>query len=100
MAAVLRPARWLVDQPTFFLPDGSSFKVRLTMVMRQEDERWKTVHGHSSVGVPDEEGRAAAAVVAVGDFRGSGVVTAQGGNVAHDGDLRHLRSDSRGNVDL
>jgi ketosteroid isomerase-like protein len=46
---------WLVDQPTFAFPDGSSFKVRLTTVMRQEDGRWKIVHGHFSVGVPDEE---------------------------------------------
>jgi hypothetical protein len=28
---------------------------RLTAVLRREDERWKVVHMHVSVGVPDEE---------------------------------------------
>ena len=46
---------WVVDEPTFVLPDGSSFKTRITFVMRQEGGRWKLVHGHFSVGVPDEE---------------------------------------------
>ena len=46
---------WLVDEPTFFFPDGSSMDARLTAVIRQEDGRWKLVHMHVSVGVPDEE---------------------------------------------
>jgi SnoaL-like domain len=46
---------WVVDQPTFFFPDGSAIQTRLTAVMRQEDGRWKLVHAHFSVGVPDEE---------------------------------------------
>ena len=46
---------WVVDQPTFFFPDGSAFRTRLTAVMQQEDGRWKIVHAHFSVGVPDEE---------------------------------------------
>lgn len=46
---------WLVDEPAFVFPDGSSFQTRLTAVMRQEDGRWKLVHMHVSVGVPDEE---------------------------------------------
>ncbi len=45
---------WFVDEPTFF-PDGSSMDTRLTAVMHQEDGRWKLVHMHVSVGVPDEE---------------------------------------------
>jgi len=49
------PAAWVVDEPTFTFPDGSSVRVRLTAVMRREDERWKIVHAHFSVGVPDEE---------------------------------------------
>jgi ketosteroid isomerase-like protein len=46
---------WVVDNPTFVFPDGSAFQTRLTAVMHQEDGRWKLVHAHFSVGVPDEE---------------------------------------------
>ncbi len=46
---------WFVDEPTFFFPDGSSMDTRLTAVMHQENGRWKLVHMHASVGVPDEE---------------------------------------------
>jgi len=46
---------WVVDQPTFVFPDGSAIETRLTAVLRQEDGRWKLVHMHVSVGVPDEE---------------------------------------------
>jgi hypothetical protein len=46
---------WVVDQPTFFFPDGSSMRTRLTSVMHQEDGSWRLVHMHVSVGVPDEE---------------------------------------------
>jgi SnoaL-like domain len=46
---------WVVDEPTFFFPDGSGMHTRLTAVMRWEDGRWKLVHMHVSVGVPDEE---------------------------------------------
>ena len=46
---------WVVDEPTFFFPDGSGMQTRLTAVMHREDERWKLVHMHVSVGVPDEE---------------------------------------------
>jgi ketosteroid isomerase-like protein len=46
---------WAVDDPTFISPDGSAFQGRLTFVMRQEDRRWKLVHAHFSVGVPDDE---------------------------------------------
>ncbi len=46
---------WVVDQPTFFFPDGSAMDARLTAVMHREDGRWKLVHMHLSVGVPDEE---------------------------------------------
>jgi ketosteroid isomerase-like protein len=46
---------WVVDRPTFVFPDGSAMQTRLTAVMRQEDGRWKLVHAHFSVGVPDDE---------------------------------------------
>jgi len=46
---------WLVDQPAFVFPDGSSVQTHLTAVMHREDGRWKLVHMHVSVGVPDEE---------------------------------------------
>ena len=52
---------WVVDQPAFIFPDGSAMQTRLTAVMRQKEEeeeeegRWKLVHMHLSVGVPDEQ---------------------------------------------
>lgn len=46
---------WFVDEPTFDFPDDSAMDTRLTAVMRREDGRWKLVHMHVSVGVPDEE---------------------------------------------
>lgn len=46
---------WFTDEPSFILPDGSAFRTRLSAVLRQEDGRWKVVHMHWSVGVPDEE---------------------------------------------
>ena len=46
---------WVVDQPAFVFPDGSVMQTRLTAVMHQEDSRWKLVHMHVSVGVPDEQ---------------------------------------------
>ena len=39
----------------FLFPDGSLMQTRLTAVMRQEGGRWKLVHMHLSVGVPDEQ---------------------------------------------
>jgi hypothetical protein len=46
---------WVVDEPIFVFPDGSTMQTRLTAVMHQEDGRWKLLHMHVSVGVPDEE---------------------------------------------
>ena len=46
---------WVVDQPAFVFPDGSVMQTRLTAVMRREEGRWKLVHMHVSVGVPDEQ---------------------------------------------
>ena len=46
---------YAVDEPLFSLPDGSAIRIRLTTVWRQEEGAWKLMHGHFSVGVPDEE---------------------------------------------
>jgi ketosteroid isomerase-like protein len=46
---------WGVDRPSFVLPDGSALPMRLTAVLHHEDDEWKIVHLHFSVGVPDEQ---------------------------------------------
>ena len=42
------------DEPRFVLPDGSFVPTRLTAVLHEEDDEWKIVHLHFSVGVSDE----------------------------------------------
>lgn len=46
---------WVVDEPVLAYPDGSSIQTRLTAVWHNKDGRWKLIHMHVSVGVPDEE---------------------------------------------
>jgi ketosteroid isomerase-like protein len=46
---------WVADEPTFYFPDGSAMKTRLTAVLRQAAGNWALVHMHVSVGVLDEE---------------------------------------------
>ena len=46
---------WVVDEPVMHYPDGTSVATRLTALLHKEDGRWKLLHGHYSVGVPDEE---------------------------------------------
>jgi hypothetical protein len=46
---------WVVDEPRFGFPDGSSFDCRTTAVLRNEGDTWRLVHAHFSVGVPDDE---------------------------------------------
>jgi ketosteroid isomerase-like protein len=46
---------WFVDEPTYRFPDGSLMLTRLTAILQREDDAWKIVHLHVSVGVPDEE---------------------------------------------
>jgi hypothetical protein len=46
---------WLTDEPTFHFPGDVSLKARVTAVLHKEDDRWKLLHMHVSVGVPDEE---------------------------------------------
>jgi hypothetical protein len=48
-------AGWVIDEPTFFLPDGSPVSARMTAIVRREDGAWKVIHMHFSVGVPDAE---------------------------------------------
>jgi len=45
---------WVVDHVTARLRNGLEIPVRHTYVFQQEEEGWKIVHTHISVGVPDE----------------------------------------------
>lgn len=44
-----------VDTATWVLPGGMRLPTRLTAVFSEQDEAWKVVHMHFSVGVPDEQ---------------------------------------------
>jgi ketosteroid isomerase-like protein len=46
---------WGVDRPAFVMADGSRLPTRLSAVLHREDDAWKIVHLHFSVGVPDED---------------------------------------------
>ena len=46
---------WFVDEPWFGFPGGGGMRTRLTAIVREEAGRWKVVHLHFSVGVPDDE---------------------------------------------
>jgi ketosteroid isomerase-like protein len=47
---------WVVDRDASFrLPDGTQIPFRNTVVFRREDGEWILVHGHSSIGVRNEE---------------------------------------------
>lgn len=46
---------WLAGQPVLKLSDGSEIPFRLTVVLRQEEDGWKIVQWHSSIGIPNEE---------------------------------------------
>lgn len=46
---------WFVDEPWFGFRCGGGTRTRLTAVVHEEAGRWKIVHMHFSVGVPDEE---------------------------------------------
>ena len=58
---------WVIDRPVFVLPGGDRLPARLTAVIRKEDDRWKIVHVHLSVQVPDD--------VAVALAQGRGAAT-------------------------
>lgn len=46
---------WVADEVDFAFPDGSVMDTRMTVIFHREEGRWKLVHMHASVGVPDEE---------------------------------------------
>jgi ketosteroid isomerase-like protein len=47
---------WVIDRDASFrLPDGTEIPFRNTLVFRRENDEWKLVHGHSSMGVRNEE---------------------------------------------
>ena len=47
---------WSIDRDTLFrLPDGTEVPFRNSYVFVQEDDEWKLVHGHTSIGVSNEE---------------------------------------------
>lgn len=45
----------MIDEPGFVLGDMTPVATCLTAVFHREDDAWKMVHMHVSVGVPDEE---------------------------------------------
>ena len=46
---------WVAGRPTLKLPDGNEMSVRLTAVLRKEQEGWKIVQWHFSTGISNEE---------------------------------------------
>ena len=50
VALVEGTAGWTIDRPTLRLFDGSSLTTRLTLIWHREDDVWKIVHSHISVG--------------------------------------------------
>jgi ketosteroid isomerase-like protein len=45
---------WVADQVTARLPNGIEIPVRHTYIFHKENDVWKIVHAHISVGVSDE----------------------------------------------
>ena len=47
---------WSIDRDALFrLADGTEIPFRYTCVFVQEDGEWKLIHGHTSIGVRNEE---------------------------------------------
>ena len=46
---------WAIDNPKLRMPDGTQASLRMTCVFERESGDWRLVHGHASVGVPNEE---------------------------------------------
>lgn len=46
---------WVADQAVAQLQDGTEISFRFTAVFEREDERWKIVQAHNSVGIPNED---------------------------------------------
>jgi len=45
---------WVADETRVVMPDGTTLTMRSTAVFHREDGAWRLLHGHSSVGVPNE----------------------------------------------
>ena len=46
---------WVAGQPTLKLPDGTEMPVRLTAVFQKEQNGWKIVQWHFSIGISNED---------------------------------------------
>jgi ketosteroid isomerase-like protein len=46
---------WAYAQPALNLPDGNEVRFRVSLVLHQEGGGWRIVHGHASIGVPNEQ---------------------------------------------
>jgi len=46
---------WVAGRPTLKLPDGTEIPVRLTVVFQKEQNGWKIVQWHFSIGIPNED---------------------------------------------
>ena len=45
---------WVVDNVLAKLPNGVEIPIRHTYIFNKENDGWKIVHAHISVGIPDE----------------------------------------------
>lgn len=46
---------WIAGKPTLKLPDGTEVPVRLTVVLQKEQNDWKIVQWHFSIGISNED---------------------------------------------
>jgi len=46
---------WVIDRVLARLPNGVEIPVRHTYIFHQENDEWKIIHTHISVGIPDEQ---------------------------------------------
>ncbi len=46
---------WVAGQPILKFSDGTEMPVRLTAVFQKEENRWKIVQWHFSMGIPNED---------------------------------------------
>lgn len=42
---------WVADRVVYTIPNGAKIPVRHTFVLHQENDEWKIVHVHYSIGV-------------------------------------------------
>lgn len=46
---------WVTDRPTLKMPDGNEVPLRFTAVFHREEDEWRIVQSHGSLGVSNEE---------------------------------------------